>query len=403
MRLVNLVIIAFQYHYNCLSYTMKWRLTTPKYYSTKIDKFSSVFSVAPMMDYTDRYQRTLMRMITKKATLYTEMLTANAIVKSANREKLLDADLLFENPLVLQLGGSDPYLMGEAAKIAYSYGYREFNINCGCPSAKVESGSFGASLMANPSTVADIVNNIADKCGIIPTIKCRIGIDDKDSYEDLHSFVDHVSTYGQVKHFIVHARKAILNMNLTPEQNRKIPPLKYHYVYQLTRDFPVLSFTLNGGIEDMSQACDHLRLGVHGVMVGRGVIHHPYRWRHVDEILYDNNGSDFNTPTYEGVQNQSFKILNTRRDILDKYCAFVNIQEKRERNEEYDDKRGVAGSRSTATKPILDLFKGEVNGKRFRQLIDEELRSKRNDRHALTGDMIMRASECLSDEVLDAI
>ncbi|RYH00655.1 tRNA dihydrouridine(20/20a) synthase DusA [archaeon] len=246
------------------------------------------FSVAPMMDYTDMHQRYLMRLLSRHAVLYTEMVTSYSLVHSPTPDRFLCATMPFEEPVVLQLGGSDPEYVRKAARLAFDYGYREFNINAGCPSEKVAgAGNFGASLMLNPQLVGVLVNAIKEETGCRVTVKCRIGVNDNDSYEELVRFVDAVRSTGNVTHFIVHARKAILGKKFSPADNRKIPPLKYDYVHKLVQDFPYLQFTINGGFMTIEECREQLdRHGVHGVMVGRAVTNYPFHWRNVDSVLY---------------------------------------------------------------------------------------------------------------------
>lgn len=246
------------------------------------------FSVAPMMKVTDRHQRYLQRLLSKRTVLYTEMITANAIVHNPQPAKFLQANFLHEEPLVLQLGGAEPDAMRRAARIAREFGYKEVNINSGCPSSSVaEAGAFGAALMRKPWLVAELASAVQSEMGTPATVKCRIGVDDRDSYENLHSFISTVSTQGAVRHFIVHARKAILGMKLSPTKNRSIPPLKYDFVHRLVKDFPHLVFSINGGINSLDEAEMHIRdHGVHGVMVGRAVSGNPFAWGAVDSRLY---------------------------------------------------------------------------------------------------------------------
>jgi tRNA-dihydrouridine synthase A len=250
-----------------------------------------LFSVAPMMEYTDRYQRYLQRLLSKYTVLYTEMVTSYALVHSADKLRFLQTRFDVEEPLVLQLGGSDPEYMRKAARIAYDYGYREFNINCGCPSEKVAgAGCFGAALMLNPPLVAELVDSIASETNCPTTVKCRIGVDNEDSYEGLVKFIDTVKTQSPVRHVIIHARKALLGKKFTPADNRKIPPLRYEYVHRLVKDFPDLRFTINGGIQTITEAQTQINEhGVHGVMVGRAVTNQPFHWRNVDSKLYGVN------------------------------------------------------------------------------------------------------------------
>lgn len=191
-------------------------------------------------------------------------MTANTLCNAPPEhiERHLLADFNIENPVVLQLGGSDVKQMAIASKIAVQYGYQEINLNVGCPSEKVAGkGCFGAALMLEPQLVADLCLSISESSGQATTVKCRIGVNDIDSYEHLRHFIQHVHTKAQVEHFIVHARKAILDKNFSPDDNRKIPPLKYDFVYQLVKDFPNLKFTINGGITTYDEIASHLDHG----------------------------------------------------------------------------------------------------------------------------------------------
>ena len=224
-----------------------------------------------MMDWTDRHCRYFMRLLSPSAMLYTEMITAAAI-HYGNRARLLDFDTA-EHPIAAQLGGSDPALMAEAARAAAGFGYDEININVGCPSDRVQSGRFGACLMAEPALVAECFREIQASQPAPVTVKTRIGIDDQDSEAFLRQFVDTVAAAGCRK-FIIHARIAILD-GLSPKENRTIPPLNYERVFALKHDYPELTIVLNGGIETLSQVEEALRR-VDGVMIGRQVYHHPY-------------------------------------------------------------------------------------------------------------------------------
>lgn len=274
-------------------------MSSTSYFSSMTSHFPDRFSVAPMMDYTNRHQRKLQRWLTKHTTLYTEMVVATTIIYTKQLDRHLEADFSLEEPLVLQLGGSIPSQMKEAAKIAYDYGYRQFNLNVGCPSDTVaDNGCFGAALMLKPDLVSELVLAIQESLPTpLPvTVKCRLAVNSEESYEFLHNFVETVSTKGKIKHFIVHARNAILGGKFSPDQNRKIPPLKYHYVYRLMNDFPHLYFTLNGGLQSYEEIEDKLvpldnNLGnlqnkVHGVMVGRSIINQPFYWRNIDSRIY---------------------------------------------------------------------------------------------------------------------
>ena len=241
-----------------------------------------IISVAPMLDWTDRHYRYFMRQITQQTTLYTEMVVSDAIIHG-ERDKLLafnDA----EHPLVLQLGGSDPHKLAIAGKIALEYGYREINLNCGCPSDKVQSGSFGACLMREPLLINDCIKALQDSTGLPITIKHRIGLDYDYNYDYLAKFVATITQSGCHK-FIVHARNAILQ-GLSPKQNREIPPRKYDYVYQLKQDFPELEIIINGGINSLAGIETHLSK-VDGAMLGREAYYNPYLFASFDNLFYD--------------------------------------------------------------------------------------------------------------------
>lgn len=235
------------------------------------DHPGAAFAVAPMMDWTDRHCRYFMRILAPHAGLYTEMVTAMAL-KHGDSERLLRFDPS-EHPLALQLGGSDPALMAEAARMGEAAGYDEININVGCPSDRVRDGQFGACLMARPEVIAECVAAMKAAVSVPVTVKTRIGIDDQDNYAFLKEFVTAVAD-GGCDAFVVHARKAILT-GLSPKENRSIPPLDYERVYRLKQDFLELTVVLNGGITSTAQASVHLK-SVDGVMIGRQAYHDPW-------------------------------------------------------------------------------------------------------------------------------
>jgi len=300
---------------------------------------SSLVSIAPMMDWTDKHCRYFYRLISKNVQLYTEMITTKAILRG-DKNRLLDFNAI-ENPLVLQLGGSDPKEMAACALIAQDWGYDEVNINVGCPSDRVLSGSFGACLMKEPNLVAQCVESMTDKCEIPVTVKHRIGIDDMESYDELSDFVFQISNKG-CQHFIVHARKAWLK-GLSPKENRTIPPLNYSWVYQLKKDFPSLKITINGGIESCEDVKKHLEL-VDGVMMGRSIYHNPFLLREIDKTIFDENNS-----------------LIDREQILKKYMTYI---EKQSQN-------GVPIR--SMTRHILGIYHGEANAKLFRRLLSGKI------------------------------
>ncbi|RYF80494.1 MAG: tRNA dihydrouridine(20/20a) synthase DusA [Comamonadaceae bacterium] len=228
-------------------------------------------SVAPMLDWTDRHARFLHRLLTRRALLYTEMVTTGALLHGdVPRHLRFNVE---EHPVALQLGGSEPADLARCAKLGEEWGYDEINLNCGCPSERVQRGAFGACLMAEPQLVADGVKAMVDAVSVPVTVKHRIGIDKVESYDFVRDFVGTVSDAG-CKTFIVHARNAWLK-GLSPKENRQIPPLRYELVHRLKHDFPALRFSINGGIQHDAQVHEHLRL-LDGVMVGREAYHNPW-------------------------------------------------------------------------------------------------------------------------------
>src|ERR1700681_396511 len=239
------------------------------------------FSVAPMMDWTDRYCRVFHRLMTRRARLYTEMLTTGAILHG-DRRRLLGFDAA-EHPVALQIGGADPRELGLAAKIGADLGYDEINLNVGCPSDRVQDGRFGACLMAEPALVGDCVAAMKAAVGVPVTVKCRIGIDDQDPEEALEIFAQNIEQ-ARADALIVHARKAWLQ-GLSPRENRDVPPLDYARVYRLKERQPGLDIVVNGGIETLAQAAAHLAR-VDGVMMGRAAYQEPWRLLHVDPVMF---------------------------------------------------------------------------------------------------------------------
>ena len=299
----------------------------------------SRLSTAPMMDWSDRHCRAFWRVLTKESLLYTEMVTANAVIHG-HREHLIGYKDV-EHPVALQLGGSDPQALAEAAKIAQDYGYDEVNINCGCPSDRVKSGFFGACLMAEPELVARGVEAMRNAVDIPVTVKNRIGIDDQEDYPSLLNFTDIVSR-GGAQHFIVHARKAWLQ-GLSPKENREIPPLRYELVHQLKAERPDLDIAINGGITDLNQAAEQLEL-VDGVMLGRAAYQDPWVLRDVDERFFGHQPSE----------------LKSRHDVLKAYFPYVEEQ------------LGLGMKLHYMTRHIIGLFNGQPGGKRFRRHISEQ-------------------------------
>jgi tRNA-dihydrouridine synthase A len=240
-----------------------------------------ILSVAPMMDWTDRHCRFFHRLLTRRALLYTEMVTTGALVHGeVPRHLRFNAE---EHPVALQLGGSEPADLAHCARLGEQWGYDEINLNCGCPSERVQRGAFGACLMAEPALVADCVKAMVDAVGVPVTVKHRIGIDKIERYEFVRDFVGMVSEAG-CRTFIVHARNAWLQ-GLSPKQNREVPPLRYELVHRLKHDFPALRFSINGGIARTAQVHEQLRL-LDGVMVGREAYHNPWWLAEWDAAFY---------------------------------------------------------------------------------------------------------------------
>jgi tRNA-dihydrouridine synthase A len=256
------------------------------------------FSVAPMLDYTDRHFRVLMRQITRHSLLYTEMVVAQALhharrqpgadLPGGRLERLIGFDPC-ERPLALQVGGDDPALLADAARLAADWGYDEINLNVGCPSEKVQKGRFGACLMAEPHRVGRCVAAMAAASPLPVTVKHRIGIDDRDSYPELLAFVDTLANAG-CQRFAVHARKAWLE-GLDPKQNRTIPPLRYDLVHRLKAERPQLTIELNGGLQTLNDCLSQLER-LDGVMVGRAVYDHPLRWGNVDQAIHGDRSAN---------------------------------------------------------------------------------------------------------------
>lgn len=298
-----------------------------------------------MMEYTDKHCRYLLRLISRHTLLYSEMVTSGAVLRG-DRNYLLDFDPS-EHPVALQLGGSNPKELAEASKIAEQWGYDEVNLNVGCPSDKVQNGSIGACLMAQPKTVADCIHEMQKAVTIPVTVKCRIGIDDQDSYSHLNRFIACIVDAG-CSTFIVHARKAILQ-GLSPKQNREIPPLHYERVYRLKSDFPSLEIIINGGITSLEQAQVHLQK-VDGVMIGREAYHNPYVLARVDQQIF---GQSAKAPT--------------RHEILEQFI-------------QYTEKQVASGTQLRhMAKHTFGLFHGQPGARLFRRFLSENIHKESAD------------------------
>lgn len=299
-------------------------------------------SVAPMMDWTDRHFRFFLRLITKHSLLYTEMVTTGAILKGKNSHRFLEFSTE-ELPLALQLGGDSPLDLSESAKIGENYGYSEINLNVGCPSDRVQSGSFGACLMKEPNLVADMVSKIKSKVKIPVTVKHRIGVNGKDSFEDLVTFVKLIKEAG-VDRVIVHARIAILE-GLSPKENRTIPPIRYEDVYRLKNQFPNLPIIINGEIKDIDAINHHLKK-MDGVMIGRAAYENPYLFSQVDNLYF--NESD---------------LPLTRGEVLISLIPYLENQIK-------------AGTKPHhVLRHILGLYHGIEGARKFRKILTDSMHS----------------------------
>lgn len=248
-------------------------------------KIDRKFCVAPMLDWTDRHCRYFYRTMSKHSVLYTEMVTTGAIIHGKGDYLKFNQE---EQPVALQLGGSDRDALAQCAKLAEERGYNEINLNVGCPSDRVQNGMFGACLMAKPELVAECIKAMKDVVDIPVTVKSRIGIDDQDSFEFLVDFITTVKNVG-CETFIIHARKAWLT-GLSPKQNRDVPPLDYERVYKIKQMFPELEIIINGGIKTLEDSVEHLK-HVDGVMLGREVYQNPYIMSDVDNIIYQDSAA----------------------------------------------------------------------------------------------------------------
>jgi tRNA-dihydrouridine synthase A len=295
------------------------------------------FCVAPMLDWTDRHCRYFMRLISEQAVLYTEMITTGAILYGDTDYHLaMNSE---EHPVALQLGGSDPADLAKACVLASHYDYAEINLNCGCPSDRVQNGMFGAVMMKNAQITADCVAAMQDAVDLPVTVKHRIGVDDFDSYEFLCEFVETLAAIGCTT-FLVHARKAWLK-GLSPKQNREIPELNYDLVYQLKKDYPQLEIIINGGVTDLAQSQQHLQQ-LDGVMVGREAYTNPYLLATVDQQIYGSEAP-----------------VKSRQKIAEEFLQYV------------DNELAKGTKLQAMTRHILGLFHGMPGARQYRRHISE--------------------------------
>jgi tRNA-dihydrouridine synthase A len=303
--------------------------------------------IAPMMQYTDLHDRYLLRLISKEVFLYTEMIATGSLVygKCFNQLEFNNE----EHPVGVQLGGSNVDDLIECSKRCEEFGYDEINLNVGCPSDRVQKGKFGVCLMLEPNLVSECLMNMRNAVSIPVSIKCRLGVDNHESYEFLQNFVSIVSQSG-VKTFIIHARNGILK-GLSPRQNRNIPPLKYDYVYKLKEDFPDLEIIINGGIKNLDQSETHLKK-VDGVMIGRAAYENPFMLNEVDSRFYNR---------------QSF--VESKRQILNEYFEYVDRQVKN------------GHDLGRMMKHLFGLSRGDKYAKTFRIKILEVIKDKELQKH----------------------
>jgi tRNA-dihydrouridine synthase A len=300
--------------------------------------YSNSLSVAPMMDWTDRHYRAFVRLITKQTLLYTEMVTAAAVIHG-DRKRLLGFSPL-EHPIALQLGGADPQQLAEAAKIGEGFGYDEINLNVGCPSNRVQSGRFGATLMLEPALVAEIVEQMQQAVSVPVTVKCRIGVDEQIAEETLPKFLEVVAASG-CDSFVIHARKAWLK-GLSPKQNREIPPLDYPLVKAMKQQFPKLKIILNGGLLDLSQAMSASET-LNGAMIGRAAYHNPWILCQADQLVFNDKSP-----------------LVTRAEVVQGLVEYAAMEQS-------------GGTRlHDITRHILGLFAGEPGARKWRQILSVE-------------------------------
>ncbi|WP_283786544.1 tRNA dihydrouridine(20/20a) synthase DusA [Bermanella sp. WJH001] len=313
--------------------------------TTSKKSINRTFSTAPMMDWSDKHCRYFWRQLSKEALLYTEMVTTGAIIHGqggAHRFLNFNEE---EHPVALQLGGSNAAELAQCAKIAQDFGYDEVNLNVGCPSDRVQNNMIGAVLMGHPELVADCIKSMQDAVDIPVTVKHRIGIDDQDSYEALHHFVETIANTG-CETFIVHARKAILQ-GLSPKENREVPPLKYEVVAKLKQDFPHLEILLNGGLTNYEQMHDALTY-CDGVMIGREAYHNPSILLNVDHAFYGHE-----------------KQVRDLKDIVRSLYPYIENHLSEERSK-----------LAYITRHILGLFNGLPGSRQFRRHLSEEAYKK---------------------------
>ena len=345
--------------------------------------FNRRLSIAPMLDCTDRHERYFLRLLSKHILLYSEMVTTNALLHTDPDQFLRHQE--FEYPAVLQLGGSNPADLAKCSKMVEESGFQEVNLNCGCPSDRVQNGNFGACLMKDKNLVADCFKAMQDAVSIPVSIKCRIGVDEFDSWEFFRDFVGTIADAG-CRVFIIHARKAWLK-GLSPKENREVPPLNYDTVHRLKAEMPQLNISINGGIKTLDQVEEQLK-DLDGVMVGREAYENPWFLRDADERIFsDERRETRDERTFKfGIQNSDFGIKNdgvafaTRKELLEAYLPYVEMESAR-------------GTPATIlVRHIYGLFNGKPGARKFRQYLGENAPKTNNP-----AEMIRRAMDLVTE------
>lgn len=338
--------------------------------------FNRRLSIAPMLDCTDRHERYFLRLISKHILLYSEMVVASGLLHCDNTDMFLGHEE-FEQPAVLQLGGNNPDYLARASKLVEKAGFKEVNLNCGCPSDRVQNGNFGACLMKEKNTVVDCFKAMQDAVSIPVSIKCRIGVDELDSWEFFRDFIQTISDAG-CNYFIVHARKAWLN-GLSPKENREIPPLHYDFVHRLKKEMPNLNIAINGGIKTLDQVEEQLK-DLDGVMVGREAYDNPWFLRDADSRIFNDNRTESNDPT-EIISGKARP--SSRKALLEAYLPYVEKQ------------TSMGCPATILVKHLYGLFTGLPGARKYRQILSNE--SPKTKNHGGAVELIRKAMDQVSE------
>ena len=338
--------------------------------------FNRRLSIAPMLDCTDRHERYFLRLLSKHILLYSEMVTTNALLHTDPDQFLRHQE--FEYPAVLQLGGSNPADLAKCSKMVEESGFQEVNLNCGCPSDRVQNGNFGACLMKDKNLVADCFKAMQDAVSIPVSIKCRIGVDEFDSWDFFRDFVGTIVDAG-CRVFIIHARKAWLK-GLSPKENREVPPLHYDFVHRLKAEMPQLNISINGGIKTLEQTLEQLQ-DLDGVMVGREAYENPWFLRDADERIFgDTNGDEIHHDSSWIPSPLRGSRMTSRKALLEAYLPYVEMESAR-------------GTPATIlVRHIYGLFNGKPGARKFRQYLGENAPKTNNP-----AEMIRRAMDFVTE------